>query len=528
MIQVSGDTLSVRFDRFDLEAYDLFLRTKRLPEVRTTFHPETETYTVEAPARFAGLMGVQAEAPRRTGPALPDHLFDYQRDITLRALEAKRWASWWDCGLGKTAHQLEWARQVQHRTTGRVMILAPLNVIPQTMEEARRFYGDGLALHVIESREEMAMWCAGGASPGVIGICNYEKLIPGPMDELRHLAGLVCDESSLLKSGGGVIKWNLIKSARGIEYKLSCTATPAPNEIMEYASQASFLEKLRNEGEILWTFFSRDKRGEWKVKPHARAAFYRFMSSWSIYLRSPGRYGWADNQKDIPAPEIIEHPVGVTPEQMAVAKEFLGRGFDQLFVDDRVGIAQRMKLSQIAKGFIYRGGKDRRIERMVSPKSLKVADLALQEAMDGRQVLVWTVFDEESEILRALLRPPRHEVAVLTGSTPDARRAEILERFRTGQIPILISKASLLGYGMNFQNCSAMVFSGWDDSYERWYQAIRRAVRYGQTKAVRVHVPFIPELEGAVLANLKRKGEAFERDATEQEKCFVEAMREAA
>src|SRR3990167_11402603 len=122
------------------------------------------------------------------------------------------------------------------------------------------------------------------------------------MPEMRRLSGVAFDESSRLKGGGGVIKWHLIRSCRGIEYKLSATATPAPNDTMEYASQASFLEKLRNEGEILWTYFSRDKYGTWSVKPHAREAFYRFMASWSIYLRDPKDYGFNDILATLPPP----------------------------------------------------------------------------------------------------------------------------------------------------------------------------------------------------------------------------------
>jgi len=198
---------------------------------------------------------------------------------------------------------LEWCRQVAHLTGARVLILEPLAVIPQLIEEARRFYGDGLQIERLDSRERLIGWLK---DPGAaIGIVNPEKFIAGQVPELRYLGGLAFDESSLLKTGGGVIKWNLIKSARGIEYKLSCTATPAPNDTMEYASQASFLEKLRTEGEILWTFFTRNKRGEWTVKPHARTAFYQFMSSWSIYLRNPAHFGWGDILATLPEPEIL-------------------------------------------------------------------------------------------------------------------------------------------------------------------------------------------------------------------------------
>jgi hypothetical protein len=255
--------------------------------------------------------------PRRSANPLPlaSYLFDYQRFIVAQALASKRYAIYADCGLGKTPMQLEFARQVADRTAGKVLIFAPGNVIEQTREEALKFYGYMADIRRLETRAELIAWLKAPAEGNwfeLQAITNYEKLIEGQLPELRHLAGLVLDESSILKSGGGVIKWNLIKSAKGIEYKLSCTATPAPNDIMEYASQAAFLEKLRTEGEILWTFFSRDKRGNWRIKPHAQAGFYRFLASWSIYLRDPKHYGWGDNLASIPEPVFLEHPIEPT------------------------------------------------------------------------------------------------------------------------------------------------------------------------------------------------------------------------
>lgn len=268
----------------------LFLQTKSLPESQVTYDWEADRYEVTTPARFAALLGVPGVV-RVTEPIEPAaHLFDYQRWTIRQALEAKRFAAWLDTGLGKTAVYLEWARQVRQLTGARVLILTPLGIIPQVIEEAQRFYGDGLPIERLSTREALIDWLPKDGP--AVGICNYEKFIPGTISELRYLGGLVADEASLLRTGGGVIKWNLIHSAKGIEYKLACTATPAPNDAMEYASQAAFLEKLRNEGEILWTYFQRDKFNNWFIKPHAKAAFYRFMASWSLYMRDPVRFGF--------------------------------------------------------------------------------------------------------------------------------------------------------------------------------------------------------------------------------------------
>lgn len=514
----------------------LFIRSKSLPEVKIDYAndghwPPDESYTLRAPARFAHMLGLKAEAEPFTPLPIADYLFPYQAWIVERALAAKRFAIWSDCGTGKTPMQLEWARQVMHRTGGRVLILAPLAVCHQTIEEARRFYklGDRMTPLFLESRAALAKFC----KPDVatewprLAITNYEKLTAGVLDELRWLAGLVCDESSILKGGGGVIKWNLIKSARGIEWKLSCTATPAPNDTMEYASQASFLEKLRTEGEILWTFFHRDPKTQaWKVKPHAKEAFFRFMSSWSIYLRKPSAYGFSDPFADVPEPEIIEQKVEVTPEQAQTALEFL-RSYDptSLIPQDRLGVTQRVKLSQIAKGFIYSGaGKERTVKRIPSNKPPAVAALVRAALAENRQALVWTVFDEESDILAELIADGR--VETLHGRDSEEARAAKLDRFRHGDIRVMISKAELLGYGLNFQFCTRMIFSGFDDSFERFYQAVRRCYRYGSREQLKVFVPYVPSLENHVWENVLRKKGLWEADTAQQERNYAEAIKE--
>jgi Helicase conserved C-terminal domain/DEAD/DEAH box helicase len=517
-VRIVDDRAEVRFERFDLGAYERFLRVKRLPERQLRYDWRTDAYTVTAPARFAHLLDPALAVVKRAATSLAPHLFDYQAFIVERALEAKRYAVWADTGLGKTPILLEFARQVEAATGGRVLILSPLGVIEQTRAEARRFYGQDLALERLGTRERLADWCR---RPGAgLAITNPEKLIPGVLDDLRRLAGLVVDESSFLRSGGGVIKWNLIKSARGIEHKLSCTATPAPNEVMEYASQASFLERLRSEGEILWTYFTRDEKARtWRVKPHAKRAFYAFMASWSIYLRDPARYGWRDVLAGLPPPEIIEERLPLTAEQRRLAQAFHVENGSGLFGTERMGVRERAKLAQLARGFLYEG---RRARRVASRKPGQVAAIALSEAAAGRQVLVWTTFDEEGEILAELLPA----AAVLSGSTREAERERTLERFRAGEVRILISKPQMLGYGLNFQFVRSMVFSGFDDSFERMYQAIRRAYRLGQTEAVRVFVPYVPELEGLVLENVRAKERRFLAEVAAQEDAYIAALRE--
>lgn len=544
MITFTGDRLRVRFDSFTQDRYALLLRCKRLPESLVEFDPDAEVYTIDAPARYAPMLGVEQPARILSPLLLSPFLYDDQAHIVPQALDAKRFAIWAACGSGKTIMQLEWSLHVVARTSGRVLIVTTPEVVPQTIEEAERFYGFRLPIYRIQSRNDMRAWCK-GEGPGALislAITNYEKFNPGRLEdqvvnELRHLSGIVLDEASKLKAGGGKQKWALIKSSRGIEYKLACTATPAPNDTIEFASQASFLERMRTDADIIWTYFRRDPvTHRWTVKPHARAAFFEFMASWSIYVDNPKRYGWRLNQPDVPAPEYLIHEIAPTAQQRAALSKAVSVDQDgQLTIvpTEQLNTIQRMKLSQIAKGFRYRKIKQgqgqgdeqvkERAERIASDKPGIVADLVRDEAAAGLQVLVWTVFDEESKILATELTRRGVNFSLLTGATAKKSRLTILDAFRSGQTPVLISRARLLGFGMNFQCCGSMVFSGWDDSFESFFQAVRRAYRHGQTRRLRVHIPVIRELEGDSLATIQRKAAGHECNVTEMEENYIRA-----
>lgn len=520
-ITVDDRSLAVRFRRYDLDGYRLYLRAKALPESDISYEWETDTYVLTAPARFAGMLGVENVRGSVERMPLADHLFDYQQWVVNLALDRKRMALWADTGLGKTACFLEWARQVEHVTGGKVLIFTVLQVVPQVIEEARRFYGDAMPIRHLDTREKLAAWCK---EPGAgIGVTNHHKMVDGILPELKWLAGVVLDEASILRAGGGKIKWNLIHSCKGIEYKLNATATPAPNEVMEYASQASFLEKLRTDGDILWTYFKKTKAGDWVVKPHARQAFYQFMSSWSVYMRDPAHFGFGDILSTLPPPDIREYQVPMTEQQREISLAFRTRLNKGMF-DDRMGVAERSKLSQLAKGFLYDSSSgSRKASLFDSNKPAFIADVVRADVTEGRQVLVWTVFDEESRILADALGD-FEGLAVLDGSMSESARDDVLERFRRGSIRVLVSKAQLIGYGMNLQFCRSMVFSGFDDSFERMYQAVRRCYRFGQTETVRVHVPYVPELEGMIFSNVRAKEAAFLRDVAVQEAEYRKAM----
>jgi hypothetical protein len=369
MITIEGNQAVARFSQFDLADYATFLKLKRTvpaPEMDLKYDWRSDSYTVKMPARYANALGITAEGHcmQRAVPLAP-YLFDYQRHFMNIALERKRYALFWDCGLGKTPMALEFCRQAMALTGKRAMVCTFNLIIGEFLGQCEQFYGDTLKIEVLETRKDIKLWASESGNPtagggcatcATLGIMNTEKFMDkkeGLIPELRQLGCFVLDESSILKTGGGTAKWNIIKSTKGIEYKLSGSATPAPNEAMEYASQASFLETITNDGEIIWTFFTKDKAGEWYIKPHAMEAFYRFLSGWSNYMRTPAAYGFKDNIRPVPEPEFIVHQVEATPEQMQEAQHYrfeIGAG---LIGDQRLGVKERMKLSQIAKGFVY-------------------------------------------------------------------------------------------------------------------------------------------------------------------------------
>lgn len=533
-IEFHGDRLSVHFEDFGIGSYPLFLKVKGLPEYELEYLPDSETYRVHAPARFARMLGVEPVRPPGDELAMSPFLFDDQAAIAQMTLASKRWATWAGCGNGKTLICLEVARHVVHLTGGRFLIFTLNDLVPQWLDEAAKFYGDTLPIFRLDSREEMKEWAAGRLAGPQIAVTNYEKMnYRGQenqvVNELRHLAGVAVDENRL-KGGGGKQKWALVKSCKGVEYKLSLTATPAPNDTIEFASQASFLEKMRSDGEIIWTYFQRDeKTHRWSVKRHARRAFFEFMAGWSIYVRDPRRYGWRKDFPDIPAPVMLRHQIEITAEQRAWLQKLSRAKDGQLSLidrDDRNTI-QRAKLSQIAKGFRYvkkKNSGSRRVDRVPGLKPAFVARLIREEVAAGLQALVWTEFDAESELITEELDRLGVSHEMLHGSTKPAERLAVLQRFRGGESHVLITKAKLLGFGMNLQCVGSMIFSGFSDSYEAFYQAIRRAYRFGQTKAVRVHLPLVEELEGDMLENLLIKQAKHEAAIEEMEANYIAAQ----
>ena len=429
-----------------MDGYDEFLETKR------------ETV---APVGF----DVPDSAMNRT-------LFAWQRRIVQWALKRGRAALFEDCGLGKTAQQLEWARHVVAHTGGAVLILAPLAVSEQTKREGSKF---GIAVNRCESGADVV--------PCAVNVTNYERLGKfNPSD----FAGIVLDESSILKAYDGKTRMEITRFAKDIKYRLCCTATPAPNDIIEICNHAEFLNIMRGK-EILALFFRQDGNTThaWRLKGHARRAFWMWMAEWSIAIRKPSDIGYSDDGYALPPLSIREDAV-----QNEVHDEFL-------FALEAHSLAER---SQSRKDTL-----EARVAR--------AAELCNGNA---DKWLVWCDLNAEGDALEKAI----DGAVQVKGSDAADFKEKALLSFASGTLRVLVSKPSIAGFGMNFQACHNIIFVGLSDSYESFYQAVRRCWRFGQSHAVECHV-ICADTDGAVVENIKRK----ERLANELFDETINAMR---
>lgn len=436
-------------------------------------------------------------------PQLAPHLFDFQRDIVAWALRKGRAAIFADCGMGKTPMQLEWASRVAEHSGGRVLILAPLAVSQQTIAEGAKF---GTEVHYAHNADEM-----GDAR---IVVTNYERL-----DRFRpeDFAGVVLDESSILKAFDGKTRTEIIQSFSATPYRLACTATPAPNDFMELGNHAEFLGVMTRP-EMLSMYFVHDggSTQDWRIKGHAEDAFWRWVCSWAVMLRRPSDLGYDDDGFVLPALNIEEHVVPVNHAEAHAA--------GTLFKMEAVTLDEQ------------RAARRATIEA-------RVAKCAGIVAATDRPFLVWCELNAEGDALEKAI-PGAVQVA---GSDDADFKVAAVEWFvgslclcqskyrsrvgvaggaectcghRAGK-RVLISKPSMFGMGLNLQVCADMAFVGLSHSYEQWYQAVRRCWRFGQTREVTAHA-IIAETEGRVAANLRRK----EADAARMAESMVAHMRD--
>lgn len=406
---------------------------------------------------------------------LSDALYPFQQHVVRWALRRGRAAVFADCGLGKTPMQLEWARRVVEHTGGDVLVLAPLAVASQTAREGAKF---GIDVTVAREAHDLR---------DGINVANYERL--AKLME-REWAGIVLDESSILKSYDGKTRRELTDFAQSIPFRLACTATPAPNATDELANHAEFLGVLTGK-EMLALYFTQDGNTThaWRLKGHARRPFWRWLASWAVAARRPSDLGFENDGFVLPP---------LTIKQTTVAPSDTG------------GLALfNVEASTLA---------ERREARRHSLTE-RVAEAARLVNASDEPWLVWCDLNAESE---ALVRAIPGAVEVRGSMTSEAKE-QALTDFSEGRVRVLVSKPSICGFGMNWQHCARMIFVGLSDSYEQFYQAVRRCWRFGQTREVVAHV-VTSEAEGAVVRNIERK----ERQAAEMMDQLVHHMHEAA
>lgn len=409
---------------------------------------------------------------------LSDHPFGFQAKLIDWALRRGRAALFEDCGLGKSLQQIEWARHVARHTGKPVLILAPLAVASQTAQEGQKF---GTLVEHVNSGEEIA------PDIGGVYVTNYDKL---HLFEDVDFGGVVLDESSILKAFDGKTKQRLCDRFARTPFKLCCTATPAPNDYTELGNHCEFLG-IMTRVEMLSMFFVHDggDTSKWRLKGHAQNAFWDWVASWAVCIRKPSDIGFDDEGYELPKLEIVERVVETNLKTAGMLFALPASSLEERREARKSSVNERVQLA---------------IELANSNKE---------------QWLIWCGLNSESESVADGI-PDAVEV---TGSDSAEHKEESMMAFTRGEIRVLVSKVSICGYGMNWQNCHNQIFVGLSDSYEDFYQAIRRSWRFGQTKPVTAHV-ITSNLEQAVVENIKRKEREAETMAREMAKIMKTRM----
>lgn len=418
---------------------------------------------------------------------MPDFLFPFQQSLVDWSLRTGRSALFEDCGLGKTAQQLVWAENVVRKTNRPVLILTPLAVSSQTVNEGAKF---GIEVHRVQD----------GCVRGGINVTNYERLHKFSCDDF---AGVVCDESGILKSFDGVTRQAITEFMRKIQYRLLCTATPSPNDYYELGSSSEalgglgfmdmltrFFKNARNNAAMSRAWANSGGGGpQWWFKGHAEKPFWRWVCSWARAVRHPMDIGFDDDRFVLP--DLIENTSVVRASK---PREGL------LFSLPAVGFGEERE--------------ERR--RTISDRCEKAASLVIDS---GQPAVCWCHLNDEGDLLEKLI-PGAIQVS---GKDSDDEKEEKLFAFSSGQARVLVTKPVIGAWGLNWQHCAHMTsFAG--HSFEQYYQSVRRMWRFGQTRPVVVdHV--VSDGEERVIANLKRKSEQADKMFAELTKYMADEMK---
>lgn len=390
-------------------------------------------------------------------------LFDFQQALVRWSLRRGRAAIFADTGLGKSRMQLAWADAV-HRMTGHdVLILAPLAVAAQTVGE-----GVEIGVKVKQCRDDSEV-------DRGITITNYDRL---HRFDTSRFGAVVLDESSVIKHHTSKTLALLLDAFAQTPFKLCATATPAPNDWTELGTHSEFLG-ICTQVEMLSEYFVHDggDTQTWRLKGHARQQFWRWVASWAALVRNPEDLGYDGARYNLPLLHVAQHTTASS-------------GHDQA----ATGMLFALEANTLS---------ERRDARRSSLDGRVTACAAMVNA-DAEPWIVWCDLNAEGDALRAAIPGA---VEIRGSDDPEVKEQRLID-FAAGRIRVLITKPSIAGFGLNWQHCARMAFVGVTDSWEAYYQAVRRCWRFGQKREVNVHI-FSSDLEGAVVSNLQRK----ERDA---------------
>lgn len=397
---------------------------------------------------------------------LNSNLFPFQEFIVKRALKAGKYAIFADCGLGKTLMQLEWANRVYLHTLKPVLILAPLAVVKQTLQEALKFGIDTSNIHVN----------------------NYEQL---NNIDCSIYSGVVLDESSILKNFEGATKKLILDSFRYTPYKLACTATPSPNDPMELGNHSEFLDAM-GRNEMLAMYFVHDggETAKWRLKGHAVKLFYRFVGSWSIMLNNPADIGFKMDGYYLPSLNLVEIRIE-TPAR------------------DNGSLFNSIAISATNFNHELRLTKKERMDKVVE----------IVNSKPNESFIIWIKQNEEGELLKKLLP----EAVEVKGSDSNDWKEDKLLGFANNKYRILITKTKIASFGLNYQNCNNQIFASLDFSFEGLYQAIRRSYRFGQKNEVNIYLITTDTMTN-VIQSINTKQKQFEIMQEEMSKAVNENL----
>jgi len=366
-------------------------------------------------------------------------LFDFQKEIIKRALKVGKYAIFADCGLGKTFMQLEWANQVNRVTNKPILILCPLAVAGQTIKEGERF---GIKVTKFNQNEN---------NDSGIFISNYEQL---DNIDCSIFSGVVLDESSILKNFTGVYKNLIINKFANTNYKLACTATPAPNDLNEIGNHSEFLDVMdANDMRMRW--FIRDEgMNNYRLKGHAEVDFYGWIASWASVLRSPSDIGFDSGNYELP-------PLNYFEKQITTGKKNNGKLFNDTSVN--------------ATDF------NKELRLTIIPRLEAVAEIVNNSK---EPFIIWVNQNEEEDKILSLIP----DAVNVRGDMKQELKESRLIGFGKSEFRVLVTKKKIAQFGLNYQNCRNQIFASLDFSFEGLYQAIRRSYRFGQKQEVNIYM----------------------------------------